>query len=615
MSESYWSNLSQERLSRRRMLVTTGAGAAGAAFLAACGGSSKSSSKSSGSIDKSSLVVDPADTTKSAVKGGTLGFFTNADPESFDPFLSGAASVRDADQPIYQRLLRWTIGTFDKRPDAVFEGDAAQSYEVTPDGLQVTLKLRNGNKWDQRAPTNGRMITTDNVKFSWDTFAAGANPGAGSMVKARNPTAPIDHLEYSDKSTVVVKLASVNSAILTMLGYTWYLSIVPTEAGGGPNGFDRKTDARGSGPFFLSKAQPSVTWEYSRNPNYWRTDRPFLDGFTRVVIPESAQVLAQLKAGRVWYHTPAGGLNADLVLGVKRDVPQLVMQALPPFTNNGGGSVINPSKLPGSPFDDVRIRYAMSMLIDRDAYDETFGNIKSFDQQGIKMEHGWDTHAPVGWLGDWLDPKAGKLGDASKYWKYDPDEAIKMLKAANFFGTEFNYSYIGAGGISTDAYRKMNEVIIAMLGNGGAMKPKPNLVDSPAFIMKYTLGRGQYDGVAYLPTGGLPDMDMFIQAIYMPGGRNDYVTNKENLGPAFDLAVKHQGELDVHKRQDLTHQWQMAIAEKMPTIPVQGNNEWTQFTLNWPKLGNYGSAVVASSDAVYNTLFENYWYDKSKDTA
>ena len=49
-------------------------------------------------------------------------------------------------------------------------------------------------------------------------------------------------------------------------------------------------------------------------------------------------------------------------------------------------------------------------------------------------------------------------------------------------------------------------------------------------------------------------------------------------------------------------------------MPVQGNNEWTQFTLNWPKLGNYGSAVIASTDAVYNTLYENYWYDKSKDT-
>jgi ABC-type transport system substrate-binding protein len=599
---SYW----QKRISRRRALALSGGGAAAAALLAACGGDSDGGD----TRDSAGLVTQPADTTKQAVKGGNLGYFVNADPESFDPFLSGAASVRDANQPIYQRLLRWVTGPADKRPDATFEGDASQSFEITPDGLQVTFKMRAGNKWDQRAPTNGRLITTDDVKFSWEAFAAGANPGAGSMVRARNPTAPIERLEFPDSSTVVVKLASVNSAILTMLAYTWYLSLVPTEAGGGSGGFDRKTEARGSGPFFLSRAQPSATWDYQRNPNYWRTDRPFLDGFSRPVIPDSSQQLAQLKAGRIWYLTP----NADLVVGIKREVPQLRMQALSPFTLTGGGSVLNPSKLPNSPFNDVRIRYAMSMLIDRDAYNETFGNIPAFESQGISMEHGWDTHCPVGWPGDWLDPKAGKLGDVSKYWKFNPDEAARLLRAASFFGSEFQYSYIGAGGISTDAYRKQNEVIVAMLSANGALKPRPNLVDSAPYIMRYTLGRGQYEGVAYVPTGGLPDMDMYIHAIYMPGGRNDYVTNKENLGPAFDLAIKHQQELDVKKRHEVAQQWQKAIAEMMPTVPVQGNNEWTQFTLSWPKLGNYLGVVVASTDAVYSTLYENYWYDRSKDT-
>jgi peptide/nickel transport system substrate-binding protein len=593
------------------MLITTGVGAASAAFLAACGGGSSGGDKPAANQDKSGLIYTPVDTTKQAVKGGTLGYFQNADPESFDILGGGAASIRDAVQPIYQRLLRWTTGTAASRPNAVFEGDAAQSFEIAPDGLTVTFKLRANNKWDPRPPTSSRVVTSDDVKFSWDAFAAGANPGAGSMVKSRNPTAPIDRLEYPDKNTVVVKMASVNSAILTMLAYTWYLSILPTEAAGGAGGFDRKTDARGSGPFFLSKGTPSSSWDYQRNPNYWRTDRPFLDGFTRAVIPDSAQVMAQLKAGRIWYFTP----NADLVVGLKKDVPQLLMQGLSPYNTGGGGSVLNPSKLPNSPFKDNRIRYAMSMLIDRDAYNETFGNLPAFEAQGIKMEHGWDTHAPMGWPEDWLDPKAGKLGDASKYWKFNVDEATKLLKAAGAFGMEFPYNYIGAGGISTDVYRKQNEVILAMLNNAGAFKAKPNLVDSAAYIQRFTFGRGQYDGVAYVPTGGLPDMDMFIHAIYMPGGRNDYVTSKENTGAAFDLAVKHQTEIDPKKRAALTHDWQKAMAEAMPTVPVQGNNEWTQFTLNWPKLGNYGSTVIASTDAVYNTLYENYWYDKSKDAA
>src|SRR5688572_17504105 len=104
MSDSYWTARLHRRLSRRRMLAASSAGVAGAAFLAACGGGDSDSDK-----DVSKLVSKPEDTTSKAVKGGVLGYFTNADPESFDPFLSGAASIRDANQPIYQRLLRWTV--------------------------------------------------------------------------------------------------------------------------------------------------------------------------------------------------------------------------------------------------------------------------------------------------------------------------------------------------------------------------------------------------------------------------------------------------------------------------------------------------------------------------
>src|SRR6185436_9691537 len=175
MAASYWTRALGGRASRRRVIAMTGAGAASVAFLAACGGGSSGGNKAASNQDKSGLVYTPVDTTKQATRGGTLAHIANADPESFDSLGSGAASVPDATQPIYQRLLRWVVGTSDNRPNAVFEGDAAQSYEITPDGLTLTFKLRANNKWDSRPPTSSRVVTTDDVKFSWDTFAAGAN--------------------------------------------------------------------------------------------------------------------------------------------------------------------------------------------------------------------------------------------------------------------------------------------------------------------------------------------------------------------------------------------------------------------------------------------------------
>ncbi|HLF76946.1 MAG TPA: ABC transporter substrate-binding protein [Dehalococcoidia bacterium] len=608
MSESYWNHVLRQRLSRRRAMVTTGAGALGAAFLAACGSDSGDDSGSA-KKDKSGLITTLVDTTKQAVKGGTLGYFLNADPPTLDPNFGGAAATRTHNEPAYQRLLKWSVGTRDKRPSTV-EGDAAQSYEVSPDGLQITFKLRPGNKWDPRPPTNGRAITTDDLKQSWEMLEKGTGAAAGAMANSRNPAAPVKSVEFPDSSTAVFKLASVNSAIVTMFTYCWYLSLLPVEAfAGGANSYDRKVDMRGSGPYMLTKAQGSIGYEYQRNPNYWNKERPFFDGFTWPIIPESAQVLAQLKAGRIWYYTP----SADLVLQTKKDVPQLQMQALSPFAGNLGGANLNPSKLPNSPFQDVRTRYAMSMLIDRDTYNDTFGNIPAMEAQGIAMESGWDGFIPMSWPNDWLDPKAGKLGEYSKYWKFDPAEASKLLTAAGTKGLEFTYSYIGSGGISTDIYRKQNEVLVEMISKDGLLKPKPNRVPSAEYLPNYTFAHGQYEGVAYVPVGGLPDIDMHIFAIYEPGGRNDYVFKA--VPGAHELALKHQAELDSKKAQAISKEWQVAMAKEMPTIIAQGNNEWTQFTLNWPKLQNYGALVLQSSDGTNTTLYENWWYDKTKDTA
>src|SRR3954465_15963650 len=88
MANGYWDKALGRRIGRRRGLAATGAGALGAAFLAACGGSdsgSASSSGGSGSKDKSGLVSESVDTSKSAKRGGTLKFCSTGDAPSLDP--------------------------------------------------------------------------------------------------------------------------------------------------------------------------------------------------------------------------------------------------------------------------------------------------------------------------------------------------------------------------------------------------------------------------------------------------------------------------------------------------------------------------------------------------
>src|SRR4029079_8285069 len=104
--------------------------------------------------------------------------------------------------------------------------------------------LRPNNKLDPRAPTNGRTVTTEDVKFSFDRFAS-LSPNRGNVLNSVSKDLPVLGLTTPDASTIVVRLAFPDSAILSMLAWGWFLNILPVEAGGK---FDSRAEMRRVGP-------------------------------------------------------------------------------------------------------------------------------------------------------------------------------------------------------------------------------------------------------------------------------------------------------------------------------------------------------------------------------
>ena len=124
-------------------MQATGAGALGAAFLAACGGSDSPSAKTDEPKKKaSSLLFDPVDTTKQAQKGGVWQNFVLSEPQGFDPYRGDNITFQHTVHA-YQRLLSYKQGSVGgDAADGSVVGDAAESYEVSPDKLTLTFKLR-----------------------------------------------------------------------------------------------------------------------------------------------------------------------------------------------------------------------------------------------------------------------------------------------------------------------------------------------------------------------------------------------------------------------------------------------------------------------------------------
>src|SRR5690349_7704427 len=164
MDSSFWSNIASRRISRRRAIAAGGGIGLSAALLAACGGGSSSSSSgggTSGGSAESRLVVQPVDVTSQAKPGGTLKDYALAEPRTLDPVQPLADYNRIAPF-VYSSLLAAKPGHLAPSTGEL-QGQLAQSFETSPDGLQVTFKLRPGVKWHNRAPVNARTLDTDDV--------------------------------------------------------------------------------------------------------------------------------------------------------------------------------------------------------------------------------------------------------------------------------------------------------------------------------------------------------------------------------------------------------------------------------------------------------------------
>jgi len=390
---------------------------------------------------------------------------------------------------------------------------------------------------------------------------------------------------------------------------------MPVEAEGK---FDVKQEMRGSGPWVMTKFEPSVGWEYQRNPNWWgAADRPFLDGVKYSLIQDNAQQQAQFKAGNLWaLGQPYQAANppADLVLALKKETAGAQLRAISPFQGNGSYNSLGFSKRDGNPwFTDVRLRQAVSMLIDRDAWIDTFYNIKGFEREGVPMESGWHSHVPTTWPTIWLDPKGTKLGEGAKNFQFNPAEAKKLLEAAGKYGMEVPYTYHsnGTGGFGGEVLVKQNEVISQMLQQAGHFKLK---IDTLHYVNEYRpkflWNKGDFEGISgNHPLGGWPDWDLALFSGFTPGSRNDWVRTQLPNG-VHELMVQHRRESDPNKKKALMETWQKQLAKDLPIVPHPG--QASGFALQHPWLGNGGYFQNWSGGAAAETLIQA-WYDKSKD--
>ena len=601
-------NLSRVRLSRRRALAAAGGVGASALALSlvGCGGSS-GDAKPGASNDKSGLLTAPEDTSKQAKSGGTLPWFVSSEPISLDPLTTSVGSIPQA-LWAYSRLLRFKPSTPGNNSKGELEGDTAESWEISQDGLQVTFKLRNNVKFDPRPPTNGRAMEANDVKWSWDRFAASSG-SAGEVSNKKNPASPVDSFSTPDNRTVVVKLAFPYAPILKMLSDHRYLVVIqPTEADGK---FDARVEMRGSGPWMLSKWQPSVGFEWTKNPNWHIAGRPFLDGISQPLVREYAQRLAQLKTGGLWTALDTNGLGvrAEDVIPTKKDQPKLVMRQNFKYTLSAPNNIAL-SQRANSPFKDVRVRRALAMLLDRDLLISTFEGTDKFEKEGITVPYRLNSHVAAGDDVFWLDPKGKDLGEGAKYFQYNPTDAAALLKAAGIQGVEFPLAFRSPPTGQDWQDDRKAQVLAEMFSATGQFKVRlETLANIVEWNEKLHTAKGDFDGMGLLPGGSANDPDQTFSARYMAGSQCSLFQGP--IPKIEDLIQKQRREFDQKKRIDIINEIQREAANEMPCLLFPGVA--LGLTLAWPWLENFGQ--FASWRGYIDDPAEvlpNLWYNPEK---
>ena len=393
-----------QRFNRREFIRTTGYGVGAAALLA--GGRAASAATS---------YPDwlPA-STKTPKRGGVLTRASAWDPPVIDPRLTQSVGTFQFAGLTSNRLVRYVFS--DEATHAVdmsLKGDLAESWQSNPDFRVWTFKLRQGVKWHNVPPLNGREFVAADVKYCFEQYA---KEGVQTFTFQE-----IEGIETPDKYTARIHLKTPNTLFpqnvaepITIL----FAREVLEEDG------DLKKRLIGTGPFTLKEHTRKVRVVLQRNPDYYDNGRPYIDEYVILSTPDAATRLAAYRTGQsdfIWVASPSE------VETVRKTNPNTIVQSYhntwAPF-----GVALAQDK---PPFNDVRVRRALAMAIDRQKQVDTV-----FEGHGI-LGFG----VPFIYYQD----KAPTAADFGPWWQYRPADAKKLLAEAGhpngFETTLFYYEY------------------------------------------------------------------------------------------------------------------------------------------------------------------------------
>jgi peptide/nickel transport system substrate-binding protein len=227
--------------------------------------------------------------------------------------------------------------------------DLAVNWSWSEEGTELTFPLRQGVKWH-----DGKPFTAKDVKCTWDLLT-----GKSDEKLRLNPRKSwyrnLEEVTVNGNYEVTFHLKRPQPSFIALLASGWspvYPCHVPPR--------DIRTRPIGTGPFKFVEFKPNELIRVTRNPEYWKAGRPYLDGIEYTIIPSVSTRMLGFVAGKFDTIT---GVTVPLLKDVKSQAPQAICEVVP--TNVPRTLLVNPA---APPFDSPDLRRAMALSLDRKAF-------------------------------------------------------------------------------------------------------------------------------------------------------------------------------------------------------------------------------------------------------
>ncbi len=467
-------------------------------------------------------------------RGGTLTT-TGASRSHADPAMGQIPSF-----PWYYSgdpMLRRNAKTFELEP-GVFE-----SWEVSRDGMEVTLKVRKGMKFHNKPPVNGREVEARDLVYVLKSATGQQYPDLSPVrFPRRESFGVMKDAVAVDKYTVKVTLESPSVSFLHALADyrgTWVYPEGLREAFGGLDSLQVPSPERhiGSGPFILTKFVSDVEATVERNPEYWDKDQygnqlPYLDKIYFRNLPDVATQQAAFVAGQIDLLSTREAQNRNFVV---KNHPKANIVTFEPDSCWFRVSLNTQRK----PFDDYRVRRALYLVMDK----KQIGEVITGEWEGKPL---WKWPGPI----PFVFPESRPQDELAKHKLYQgptPEnvaEARKLLAEAGYengftFEWHLTKSYIDEAQIIQQNWTKH------LPGVSPTLKP----VDAETH--RALAARGEYEAQLYCHIFDVTAVAHLAQAYHTTGGRNYGRYSDPKLDVILDEAER---TLELEPRKKLLRQ-------------------------------------------------------------